>query len=212
MSTSEQIGDCSLSIYNSLVEGGEENIRILSGENVLYYDTTNIDTDPLFYGGEEFPYNLSAESPCIDAGTLDLPQFILDNMPATDLAGNPRIFNGKIDMGAYEWNPTVDVKEMKSEKRKTKNIVVSPNPFSTSTTITARWNKASDIDISIYNINGLHVKTLMHGNQPSGTCTLFWNGTDENGTFVPAGVYIAVLKINGKETESVKVVKGRSRM
>ncbi len=197
-----------LTVSHSLIEGGINSIYYYD-KIKLIYDTTNIDTDPLFYGGEEFPYNLSAESPCIDAGTLDLPQFILDKMPATDLAGNPRIFNGKIDMGAYEWNPTVGTEEhqTRNAKRQTPNLKVSPNPFTGQTAITVLMQKTADIDISIYNINGLHVKTLMHGRQPAGTCTLFWNGTDENGTFVPAGVYIAVLKIDGKETESVKVIK-----
>ncbi len=212
LSNNEHDNNTILNIRNSLIEKGTDNVifsQTCQNNCYLYYDTTNIDTDPLFYGGEEFPYNLSAESPCIDAGTLDLPQFILDNMPATDLAGNPRIFNGKIDMGAYEWNPTVGTEEHQTQnaKRKTPNLKVSPNSFTGQTAITVLMQKTADIDISIYNINGLHVKTLMHGNQSAGTCTLFWNGTDDNGTFVPAGVYIAVLKIDGKETESVKVVK-----
>ncbi len=57
--------------------------------------TGNIDADPLFADAD---LRLSAGSPCIDAG---------DNtaVPAgatTDLDGNPRIFNGIVDMGAYE--------------------------------------------------------------------------------------------------------------
>ncbi len=197
-----------LTVSHSLIEGGLNSIYTYH-KIKLIYDSSNINTDPLFYGGEEFPYNLSAESPCIDAGTLDLPQFILDNMPATDLAGNPRIFNGKIDMGAYEWNPTVGTEEhqTRNAKRQTPNLKVSPNPFTGQTAITVLMQKAADIDITIYNIAGLRIKTLMQGNQPAGTCTLFWNGTDENGTFVPAGVYIAVLKTDGKETESVKILR-----
>jgi hypothetical protein len=58
-------------IKNSLIEGGLQTLH-LEGNVGLVYEN-NIDTDPLFYGGAEFPYNLSDESPCIDAGTLDLP-------------------------------------------------------------------------------------------------------------------------------------------
>ncbi len=56
----------------------------------------NIFSDPLFAGG----YRLTLNSPCKDSGT---------NMAwmvgAKDLAGNPRIFGGTVDMGAYEFIP-----------------------------------------------------------------------------------------------------------
>jgi hypothetical protein len=198
-----------LSIDHSLVDGGEQNIKITTGNNVLYYDTSNIDTDPLFYGGEEFPYNLSDESPCIDAGTLDLPQFILDHMPDVDLAGNPRIFNGKIDMGAYEWNPTVGTEQhpTPNAERQTPNLQAYPNPFRTQTTITAKWNKSARVNIEIYNNAGLLVKTLQSGKQLPGSCKIPWNGTDNSGNILPAGIYYVVLRVNAKETKSIKIIK-----
>lgn len=196
-----------LNVYTSLIDGGEENIRILTSGNIYYYDTTNIDTDPLFYGGPDFPYNLSDESPCIDAGTLELPQFILDHMPDTDLAGNPRIVNGKIDMGAYEWNPTVDAKEVKNKTLKTAYLAVYPNPFNRQTTISAQWNKSARVGIEVYNSAGLLLKTLQQGNQLPGSCALPWDGTDNHGSYLPAGVYLVVLTVNGKELESVKIIK-----
>ncbi len=198
-----------LNIYNSLVDGGEENIRILTGGNHLYYDSTNINTDPLFYGGAEFPYNLSDNSPCIDAGTLDLPQFVLDNMPDVDLAGNPRIFNSKIDMGAYEWNTTVEVKENPAtgNKQPATRIKAAPNPFSTLTYITAKWDKQADVNLTVYNNAGLLVNTLQSGRQLPGSCRLPWNGTGNTGNLLPAGVYLIVLTVDGKEKGSVKVVK-----
>ncbi len=195
-----------LSIYNSLVWGGEDSFFNPAGI-AYYYDTTNLDTDPLFYGGAEFPYNLSDESPCIDAGTLDLPQFILDNMPDTDLAGNPRIFNGKIDMGAYEWNPTVSTKEIPNFKKQIPGLTAAPNPFTTQTTISAKWDNPARINIEIYNNAGLLIKTLQSGSQPAGSCKIFWDGTDDTGNYLPAGVYVVVLRVEGKEVGSVKVVK-----
>ncbi|RLD87202.1 MAG: hypothetical protein DRJ09_10675, partial [Bacteroidetes bacterium] len=201
-----------LNIYNSLIENGTESIEIGSscnGDCFYYYDTTNIDTDPLFYGGPDFPYNLSNESPCIDAGTLDLPQFILDNMPDTDLAGNPRIVNDKIDMGCYEWNPTVgtDEPETQNPKRQTPNLQVFPNPFSTATNIAARWETTARVNIEVYNNASLRVKTLQSGKQLPGSCQIPWNGTDNIGNKLPAGIYFVVLRVNGREKESVKVVR-----
>ena len=193
-----------LTISNSLIEGGINSIFAYDKIKLIYDTTTNIDTDPLFYGGEEFPYNLSAESPCIDAGTLDLPSFI--HLPETDLAGNPRIFNNKIDMGAYEWNPTVDVKQHKLFHQP-KNLVVAPNPFSSTTVVSAHWDKTAKVSIEVYNSNGLLVNTLQQNTNAPGSCRIPWNGTDANGSFLPGGVYVVTLSINGKEVESVKVVK-----
>ncbi|MCF8403929.1 MAG: C10 family peptidase [Bacteroidales bacterium] len=64
-----------------------------------YAGPGNINSDPLFetfYG----LYNLSSESPCINAGNPDTTGL---NLPDYDLAGNPRIANDTIDMGAFEY-------------------------------------------------------------------------------------------------------------
>ena len=86
----------------SLVDGGEESI---STENTnFYYGLNNIDDDPLYMGESAlYPYALSEDSPCIDAGTLDLPEWI--ELPEFDLAGNPRVSGESIDMGCYEYTP-----------------------------------------------------------------------------------------------------------
>ncbi len=57
----------------------------------------NISADPLFV---KAPMNLQlqAGSPAIDAGTNSAP-----DLPKKDLAGKPRIVNGIVDIGAYEF-------------------------------------------------------------------------------------------------------------
>jgi parallel beta-helix repeat protein len=65
----------------------------------------NLSIDPLFVGKTNF--RLKALSPVIDAGDNSAP-----DLPPLDLAGKPRIVNGKggpsgiIDMGAYEYHPS----------------------------------------------------------------------------------------------------------
>jgi len=58
----------------------------------------NISLTPSFMNAAKNQYKLAAGSPAIDAGTNAAP-----NLPAKDLAGKPRIVNGIIDMGAYEF-------------------------------------------------------------------------------------------------------------
>ena len=193
-----------LKIYNSLIENGIESINTYDYDSCYYYDTSNIDTNPLFYNEEDSVYSLSAESPCIDAGTMDLPKFILDRMPATDLAGNPRIYGNKIDMGALEWN-NIGINE--KQKSKSDYLSVFPNPFSSQTIISTQLINPARISTEIYNSAGLLIKTLQSGSQPAGSCQIQWNGTDNSGHYLPTGVYVVVLRVDGKEVGSVKVVK-----
>jgi parallel beta-helix repeat protein len=55
--------------------------------------------DPLFVDAANGDLHLSTGSPMIDAGYLDTP-----DIPDTDLDGNPRVVNGVVDIGAYEFD------------------------------------------------------------------------------------------------------------
>lgn len=93
-----------LNAKHSLVEGGQSNILLAGGSNntINWDDDSMLDEDPLWQGeGAEHPYALTEDSPCINAGTLDLPYGV--QLPAYDLAGNPRVSGSAIDMGAYEF-------------------------------------------------------------------------------------------------------------
>ncbi len=91
-----------LNATNSLVQNGMPGILQLCNNYITWDDETMLDEDPLWLGvGAEWPYALSADSPCIDTGTLVLPYGVV--LPAYDLAGNPRICGNGIDMGAYEF-------------------------------------------------------------------------------------------------------------
>jgi len=195
----------SLEIYNSLIEGGIESIYVEPGLTRLHYDETNIDADPLFYGGFEYPYNLSDLSPCIDAGTLDLPERI--ELPETDLAGNPRIYGETIDMGAYEWNPTVGIDEYSPIKNEKENLLkAAPNPFSGSTTITVRFTTKANIKLEIYNNYGQRIKVLMDCSILPGTSRLVWHGDNQKGKQLQNGVYHIVMFENGEEIDNIKVI------
>ena len=197
----------SLYIYHSCVENGLGGINIMGPYDYVYYeDSTNIESDPQWLGTGDFPYNLSSTSPCIDAGTLNLPQGV--TLPDKDLAGNPRIFNGKIDMGAYEWEPSVGTPEYRpTKKQKEKHLKAAPNPFDWGTYITAKWKQAGKVQIDVYNNGGLRVKILKSGHTPPGQSEIQWTGTDNNGSYLPAGIYHVVMFFNDKEMESLKVVK-----
>ncbi len=194
------VGDsCYVSFTNSLYEGGIDNINLFGsavvewlGDN-LYYE------DPMWQGeGADWPYAFLSGSPCIDAGTPDTTGL---NLPEFDLAGNPRIYNGIIDMGAYEWQGTGTTQ---NQVPITQNQLTNyPNPFNPTTTIKLDLAESGKIELVIYNIKGQKVKTLMDAYSCKGHFEVIWKGTDENGKKVASGHYFAKLKLN----EELKAVR-----
>ncbi len=76
--------------------------KILIDENSTIMNTNSVfDRDPMFSNTGEFPYSLKPNSPCIDAGLQDTTGM---GLPSADMAGNIRIRDGIVDIGAYEWD------------------------------------------------------------------------------------------------------------
>jgi hypothetical protein len=198
--------DCSLSIHNSLVAGGEEGIRILSPWNNLYYDQTNIDTDPVWDTTGPWPYSLLEGSPCIDAGTLDLPPGIV--LPETDITGNPRVWGNSVDMGAYEYGPWVKVPDRKDilPEKDSRQLMAYPNPFHHQTDIYYKNLQKGRMKIQVFDLQGVVLNTLADIQTVSGQGTFSWNGTTTTGIRLSAGVYILQLSVNDVVKESLKVI------
>jgi hypothetical protein len=61
----------------------------------------NITNEPLFMSVEAGDFRLHPDSPCINAGNNAGVAWL------TDFGGNPRILGGTVDMGAYEFSPSM---------------------------------------------------------------------------------------------------------
>ncbi len=73
-----------------------------------------------------------------------------------------------------------------------------PNPFNPSTSISFALDRNADINLSIYNMLGQKVKTLIEGSKNAGIHTLQWNGLDETGQSVSTGIYLYKLTSGSK--------------
>ena len=71
-----------------------------------------------------------------------------------------------------------------------------PNPFNPSTTIEFSLSKAGFADLVVYNVLGQKVKELVSEYKTPGIHTVVWNGRDEHGLAVSAGVYVTRLQMN----------------
>ena len=69
-----------------------------------------------------------------------------------------------------------------------------PNPFNPETVIQFDVAKRTEMNISVYNLLGQRVKTLLNKNMETGTYTLKWNGRDDTGSMLPSGMYFYELK------------------
>jgi hypothetical protein len=69
----------------------------------------------------------------------------------------------------------------------------APNPFSRQTNISYQLPKAGRIKLSVYNIAGQLVKTIVNGEQQAGSYAEKWDGYDNNGRKASNGVYIYCL-------------------
>lgn len=195
-----------INVYNSLLEGGPNNVGFYYPVNASFnwYDG-NLDEDPLWTGTGDYPYMLTENSPCINAGTLDLPDGI--ELPEFDLAGNPRIYGETIDMGAYEFQSDPQSNdENEIEIPEVTQISNYPNPFNPNTTIKLDLAESGKIELAIYNIKGQKVKTLMDAYSCKGHFEIIWRGIDDNKKKVASGNYFIKLKVNGEEKAVSKCV------
>jgi hypothetical protein len=80
-----------------------------------------------------------------------------------------------------------------------------PNPFNPVTRISYYIPKTSDVDLSIYNMLGQRIRTLVHQVQNAGSYTVRWDGKNNFGTQAASGVYLYNLTA-GKFKESRKMI------
>ncbi|MCD4817817.1 MAG: FG-GAP-like repeat-containing protein [Candidatus Cloacimonetes bacterium] len=74
-----------------------------------------------------------------------------------------------------------------------------PNPFNPDTTISFYLKISDSIELSIFNIKGQKVKTLVDKFSEKGSYEIQWNGKDENGDEVKSGIFFYKLKTKDEE-------------
>jgi len=83
-----------------------------------------------------------------------------------------------------------------------------PNPFNPSTRISYYLPRAVRVTLTVYDVRGALVRTLVDQPVGVGHHSLAWDGTDSNGTRVGSGVYLYRLRAGNKViTKKLVVVK-----
>ena len=69
-----------------------------------------------------------------------------------------------------------------------------PNPFNPSTKFSYIVPEDGFISLNIYDLKGNRINELISGYKPRDNYSISWNGTDDGGRFVPAGIYFYTMK------------------
>jgi len=170
------LNNCILQIENSNLESDTAGVIFNSSSSCTFADL--ISSDPMFSGLAGSPYSLFFNSPCIDKGSVDTTGF---NLPAFDLAGEPRMENWRIDIGAYEYPFYLSL------HKPDKNLIfkISPNPAAGYFTISLDKNPNAHVEYDIYNIQG---QKLMEG--------FTRNGLQIHTDHLKPGIYIVEITLD----------------
>ena len=79
-----------------------------------------------------------------------------------------------------------------------------PNPFNPSTTIEIQLAETNNLIVSIFDVTGRLINTLVSNKLEAGLYSVDWNGKDQNGRLVPTGVYIMKV-VSGKNNHNQKI-------
>jgi hypothetical protein len=83
-----------------------------------------------------------------------------------------------------------------------------PNPFNPTTRITFELTTSEAVELSIVDVTGRKVASLVQGRLPAGPHTVTWNGTGADGQRLPSGVYRYELRgADWSESRSLVMLK-----
>jgi len=181
-------------IYELTFVADAENLKPISllhqenGDDYTINDQVNLDIDgPGEYGPYTFECNVEDPSNIFkfNIGGNDI-DFFLDNVKIIDRSlssVSSKSLSMKGGITNYELFQSY------------------PNPFNMNTRIPFQLSKRARVVLSIYNLQGQLVKTLVNDTRDPGMHYIHWDGTDVSHSIVPTGVYIYRLEIPGEKVQ-----------
>ena len=188
----------SIRISHSDIQGGSQGI-VTNDNGTIFWMDGNIEVDPLFVDPDNGDFQLQKGSPCIDAGTAFFvwEGDTLVNLPDTAYQGNAP------DMGTYESPYTAGIGEDHPIRIQFALHQPNPNPFNPTTTIEFSLPTSGVVTLTVYDILGRVIETLLNQNRDTGNHTIQWNAHN-----LPSGIYfVRMVTDNFTQTREVMVLR-----
>jgi hypothetical protein len=201
--------DNSLWLYNGFTK--EEKYMFLSGEYNLFPDTSAKDWSQIVSAGPfDIPVGHEAKAAFVIAGGRTLEELKI-NISKSKIKYCQCVTDVEEDFAP---NPAVDFHLGQNY----------PNPFNSATTIPftipsdipsppvngsqSIVHSTTSINLSIYNVLGQRVKTLLDEKRQPGKYEIVWDGTDERGNQVSSGIYFYRIEMDRiKEIRKMVLLK-----
>ena len=148
--------------YNCLFENGLA--QFTGAQYILAYKDV-IDDDPRFVDPEHGNFRLMDDSPCRDAGYAQSPSWLLASV---DLDGLPRLANGRIDIGPYEYSPAA-VEEAYAYGH---DAMLVGNPLGHFSKLIVQHNGTGDIVVRVVSLLGHSIVANTFGGRETGRVEL----------------------------------------
>ncbi len=149
--------------------------------------------DPHFQDAGNADFHLSQNSPAIDRGD---PAYQA-TAGETDMDGEARIANGRVDIGADEYGSVVKIGVWgeKHLSRAFQLLPAYPNPFNGSINIPVRQGRSAEtVRVWIMDLLGRRVAQLQPVVESGGLLQYRWQGMDATGNPVASGMYFIVAQ------------------
>ena len=82
-----------------------------------------------------------------------------------------------------------------------------PNPFNPTTNISYSLSIDADVTLSIFNLLGQHVVTLVQQQQKAGLHSVEWDALTDSGKLVSTGIYFSQIEVRSGSTKYSNVIK-----
>ena len=176
----------SVSVSASDLEGGMNSIAT-NGNGEVNWGEGNISDDPLFCDIFNGDLSLAENSPCLYTGAMGASMGAINLSGCGPVVGidNEGRFPGQISLRQNY-----------------------PNPFNLVTTLKYFLPEDSRVNITIYDVKGKQVKTLVNDQRNAGFRTVEWNATSDAGKIVTGGLYFYMIQIGDlRQTKKMVLLK-----
>ncbi len=84
-------------------------------------------------------------------------------------------------------------------------VAATPNPFNPSTEVAYEVARAGRCELTVHDVRGRQIRTLLDGELTAGRHVADWNGLDDAGKRVPSGIYMVRLRSAGGGEDLLKL-------